>query len=102
MKRFGFAVALLVLCAASAGAAMTKAEAKKRIAEYGLPETPDGVLAILNTSMPDAPKLVEAYLTLGLRADRAITYQADGDRTLIRGSNGTKESMTGFLSQRSS
>lgn len=84
MKRFGFAVALLVLCAASADAAMTKAEAKKLIAEYGLPETPDGVLAILNTSMPDAPKLVEAYLTLGLRADRAITYQADGDQTLTR------------------
>jgi ankyrin repeat protein len=84
MKRVGFAVALVFLWTAPVHAAMTTAAAKKLIAEHGLPETFDGVLAILNTSMPAAPKLVEAYLTLGLRADREITYQADGDRTLTR------------------
>ena len=84
MKRFGFAVALVFLWIAPVHAAMTTAAAKKLIAEHGLPETFDGVLSILNTSMPTAPKLVEAYLTLGLRADREITYQADGDRTLTR------------------
>ncbi len=84
MKRFGFAVALVFLWTAPVHAAMTTAAAKKLIAEHGLPETFDGVLSILNTSMPEAPKLVEAYLTLGLRADREITYQADGDRTLTR------------------
>ena len=84
MKRFGFAVVLLVLCAASAHAAMTKAEAKKLIAEFGLPETPDGMLAYLNVSSPDAVKLLEAYLALGVRADREIAYQADGNRTLKR------------------
>lgn len=84
MNRVGFAVVLLFLSAAPADAAMTKAEARKLIAEQGLPEAADGMLAILNTSMETAPKLVEAYLTLGVRADREITYQADGDRTLTR------------------
>jgi ankyrin repeat protein len=84
MKRAVLAVALFFLCTASVDAAMTRAEAKKLIAEFGLPETFDGVLGILNTSMPEAPKLVEAYLVLGLRPDREITYQADGGQTLTR------------------
>jgi ankyrin repeat protein len=84
MRRVGFAVALVLLWTAPVHAAMTTAAAKKLIAEHGLPETFDGVLSILNTSMPTAPKLVEAYLTLGLRADREITYESDGGRTLTR------------------
>ncbi|MGZ5445644.1 MAG: ankyrin repeat domain-containing protein [Thermoanaerobaculia bacterium] len=84
MKRFGFAVVLLVLCTASVDASMSKAEAKKLIAEFGLPETPDGMLAYLNVSSPETVKLLEAYLTLGVRADREITYQADGNQTLTR------------------
>jgi ankyrin repeat protein len=84
MKRFGFAVVLLILCTASVHAAMTKAEAKKLIAEFGLPETPDGMLVFLNVSSPDSVKLIEAYLTLGVRADQEITYEADGNRTLKR------------------
>lgn len=83
MKRLGFAVAVVLLCAASAGA-MTRAQAKKVIADHGFPETPDGILAVLNLSMDTAPLVVEAYLTLGVRADREITYQADGGRTLTR------------------
>jgi len=84
MNRLGLVVALVFLCAASAPAAMTKAQAKKVIADHGLPETADGMLSILNTSMETAPLIVEAYLTLGTRADREITYQADGGRTLTR------------------
>jgi ankyrin repeat protein len=63
---------------------MTKAQAKKLIAEHGLPETPDGMLAVLNTSMETAPLIVQAYLTLGVRADREITYEADGHQMLTR------------------
>ena len=84
MKRLVFAVALVFLCAPSSDAAMTKAEAKKLIAEFGLPETPEGMLAYLNVSAPESVKLLEAYLTLGFRADREITYQADGNQTLTR------------------
>jgi len=84
MRRAVLAVALFFLCTASVDAAMTRAEAKKLIAEFGLPETFDGVLSILNTSMAEGPKLVEAYLVLGLRADKEITYQADGGQTLTR------------------
>lgn len=84
MKRLGLAVALVLLCAASASAAMSKAQAKKVIADHGLPETADGMLAVLNTSMETAPLVVEAYLTLGARADREITYEADGKRMLTR------------------
>ena len=63
---------------------MTKAQAKKVIAEHGLPETADGMLAVLNTSMPTAPLVVEAYLALGTRADREITYQTGDQQTLTR------------------
>lgn len=84
MKRLVFAVALVFLCTPSLDAAMTKAEAKKLIAEFGLPETPDGMLAFLNVSAPESVKLTEAYLTLGVRADREITYEADGNQTLTR------------------
>jgi len=63
---------------------MTKAQAKKVIADHGLPETADGMLVVLNTSMDTAPLVVEAYLTLGVRADREITYEADGGRMLTR------------------
>ncbi len=84
MNRLRLAVALSFLCALPAHAAMTKAQAKQLIAQYGLPETAEGMLGILNTSMPDAPKLVEAFLTLGVRADRAVTYDADGGTTLTR------------------
>lgn len=82
MKRLGFAVVLSILCTVSVHAAMTKAEAKALIAEFGLPETPEGMLSFLNVSSPESVKLLEAYLTLGVRADREIAYQADGDRTL--------------------
>lgn len=84
MKRQGLAVAFVLLCAASAAGAMTRAQAKKVIADHGLPETPDGMLAVLNTSMETAPLVVEAYLTLGTRADREITYEADGHQMLTR------------------
>jgi ankyrin repeat protein len=84
MKRLGLAVALILLCTASASGVMTKAQAKKVIAEHGLPETPDGMLSMLSNSMDTAPLIVEAYLTLGTRADREITYQADGGQTLKR------------------
>jgi len=84
MKRLGLAIALVLLCAASAAGAMSKAQAKKVIADHGLPETADGMLAVLNTSMDTAPLVVEAYLTLGVRADREITYEADGGRMLTR------------------
>lgn len=84
MNRFSVAVALSLLSVMPAEAAMSKAEANKLIAESGLPKTGEGMLAILNVSMPDAPKLVEAFLTLGIRADREITYAADGGTTLTR------------------
>ncbi|HUP62915.1 MAG TPA: ankyrin repeat domain-containing protein [Thermoanaerobaculia bacterium] len=84
MKRLGLAVAFVLLCAATAAGAMTRAQAKKVIAEHGLPETADGMLAMLNTSGDTAPLVVEAYLTLGTRADREITYLADGQQTLTR------------------
>ncbi|HEV7238437.1 MAG TPA: ankyrin repeat domain-containing protein [Thermoanaerobaculia bacterium] len=82
MKRQGLAVAFVLLCAGSAAGAMTKAQAKKVIADHGFPETPDGMMAVLNTSFETAPLVVEAYLTLGVRADREITYEADGHRML--------------------
>lgn len=63
---------------------MSKAEANKLIAASGLPKTGEGMLAILNVSAPDTPKLVEAFLTLGIPADREITYAADGGITLTR------------------
>ncbi len=84
MKRLGLVVAFVLLCAASAMGAMSKAQAKKVIADHGLPETADGMLAVLNTSMETSPLVVEAYLTLGTRADREITYLADGQQTLTR------------------
>ena len=84
MKRLELSVVLLLLCAMPAEAAMSKAEAKKLIAEWGLPETAEGMLAPLNISSPDAPKLVEAFLTLGIPADREVTYVADGNTTLTR------------------
>lgn len=84
MKRLGLAVALVLLCAASATAAMTRAQAKKVIADHGLPETADGMLALLGTSGETAPLVVEAYLTLGTPADREITYEADGQQMLTR------------------
>jgi len=84
MKRPGLAVALVLLCAASAAGAMSKAQAKKVIADHGLPETADGMLSVLNLSMDTAPLVVEAYLTLGVRADREITYQTEDQRTLKR------------------
>src|SRR5688572_9622382 len=84
MKRLGLAVALVLLCAASAAGAMTRAQAKKVIADHGFPETADGMLAVLGLSMDTAPLVVEAYLTLGTRADREITYLADGNQTLTR------------------
>ncbi len=83
MKRAALAIALLLL-ALSAYGAMSKAEAKKLLAEYGLPEAGDGMLSVLNTSMPDAPKIVEAYLVLGVRADKAITYETSEHQTLTR------------------
>jgi ankyrin repeat protein len=84
MRILSFAAAMVFLCAAPSAGAMTKAQAKKVIADHGLPETPDGMLAVLNTSMDTAPLVVQAYLTLGVRADREITYEADGGRTLTR------------------
>jgi ankyrin repeat protein len=75
---------MVFLFAAPAAGAKTKAQAKKVIADHGLPETADGMLAVLNTSMDTAPLVVQAYLTLGVRADREITYEADGGRTLTR------------------
>jgi ankyrin repeat protein len=84
MRRLGFAMALLFLFSAPLHAAMSKDEAKKLIAEFGLPETPEGMLAFLNVSSPESVKLLEAYLTLGFRADREITYQADLNQTLTR------------------
>lgn len=84
MKRLGLAAALVLLCAVSAAGAMTKAQAKKVLADHGLPEAADGMLSVLNTSMETAPLVVEAYLTLGTRADREITYETDGRQTLKR------------------
>ena len=84
MKRQGLAVAFVLLCAVSAAGAMTKAQAKKVIADHGFPETPDGMMAVLNMSIETAPLVVEAYLTLGMRADREITYEADGHQMLTR------------------
>ena len=80
MQRFVFALALVVMCTAPLDAATTKAEAKKLIAEFGLPETPEGMLAFLNVSSPESVKLLEAYLALGFRADREVTYRADATR----------------------
>lgn len=77
-------VAFVLLFAPSAAGAMSKAEAKKVIADHGLPEAADGMLAVLGTSMDTGPLVVEAYLTLGTRADREITYLADGQQTLTR------------------
>jgi ankyrin repeat protein len=84
MRRIAFAVAFLFLCTSSSHAAMSKATAKKLIADFGLPETGEGMLAILNTSMPESVGLVEAFLTLGIRADREVTYAADLNQTLTR------------------
>lgn len=81
MNRLRLAVALS-LCFAMPLFAMSKADAKKLIADYGLKESAEGMLGILNTSMPDAPKLVEAFLTLGVRADKPVTYETDDHRTL--------------------
>ena len=83
MRRIAFAVAFLFFCTVSADA-MSKATAKKLIADFGLPETGEGMLAILNTSMPESVGLVEAFLTLGVRADQPVTYAADGNQTLTR------------------
>jgi hypothetical protein len=84
MNRLRLAVALSFLCAMPALAAMSKDQAKQLIAQYGLPETAEGMLGILNTSMPDAPKLVEAFLTMNVRADREVTYETDGGTKLTR------------------
>lgn len=84
MNRLAMAVAVALLCSGPLEAAMTKAEAKKLIAEYGLPETGEGMLAFLNVSSPDSPRLIEAFLTLGIRADQPVTYLADGNVTLTR------------------
>jgi uncharacterized protein len=84
MKRLELAVLLLFLCTIPVHAAMSKAEAKKLIAEWGLPETAEGMLAPLNISSPDAVKLVEAFLTIGVPADREVTYVADGNVKLTR------------------
>ena len=78
------AAVLLVSCSLSMEAKMTKAEARKLIAEWGLPETGEGMLGILNVSHEDTPKLVEAFLALGIRADQPVTYLADGNVTLTR------------------
>jgi hypothetical protein len=53
MKRLGL-VTLVLLCAASAAGAMSKAQAKTVLADHGLPEAADGMLAVLNTSMNTA------------------------------------------------
>jgi ankyrin repeat protein len=84
MKRLALAVALSLFCGGPLEAAMTKAQAKKLIAEYGLPETGEGMLAFLNVSSEDSPKLIEAFLTIGIRADQPVTYVADGNVTLTR------------------
>lgn len=85
MKRFQPAVLLLsMLCAMPLAAAMSKAEAKKLIAEHGLPETGEGLIGMLNYSMPEGPKLVEAFITLGIRVDQPVTYDADGGVKLTR------------------
>lgn len=84
MKRLGLTLTFVFLCAASASGAMTRAQAKKVIADHGFPETADGMLAVLGLSMDTAPLVVEAYLSLGTPADREITYLADGNQTLTR------------------
>ncbi|HVE72578.1 MAG TPA: ankyrin repeat domain-containing protein [Thermoanaerobaculia bacterium] len=83
MKQAALAIAFLFFCS-SGHAAMSKAEAKKLLAEYAFPETPDGILIPLNLSMPDAPRIVEAYLVLGARADQPVTYETDDKQKLTR------------------
>jgi ankyrin repeat protein len=83
MKRAALAIAYLCL-ALNAHGAMSKVEAKKLLAQYGFPETPDGILIPLNTSMPDGPKILEAYLTLGARADQPVTFDVGNNQKLTR------------------
>src|SRR5687768_17805068 len=67
MKRLGLAVALVLLCAASAAGAMSKAQAKKVIADHGLPETADGMLAVLNTRSEEHTSELQSRLHLVCR-----------------------------------
>jgi ankyrin repeat protein len=84
MTRRVLPIVLLLISAVAADAAMSKSEAKKLLAENGLPETADGILAVLNTSWEMAPKIVEAYLALGVPANKAITYDTSDGVKLTR------------------
>jgi ankyrin repeat protein len=84
MIRRVFFMVLLLLSAVAADATMSKSEAKKLLAENGMTENPDGMLAVLNTSWEMAPKIVEAYLALGVPANKPITYDSSEGEKLTR------------------
>ena len=71
---FLVSMAASALAAGSAKPAMTVAEAKKLLADQGEPETPDGLLGILQTTRSHLAELVQAYLAIGVRADQPIAY----------------------------
>ena len=72
---FLISLAASALAAGSAKPAMTVAEAKKLLADNGEPETPAGLLGILETTRPHLVELVKAYLAIGVRADQPIEYE---------------------------
>jgi len=84
---FRFITLLIVLApifstAAASKAALTREQAKARIAEAGFGEDPVGLLAYLQTSSPDAVEITEAYLALGVKADEPITFRTTDGQTL--------------------
>lgn len=84
MQRAILALLGLFLLLTPVEAAMSRDQAKKMIAEWGFPESGEGMLGPLSLSAEEAPKLIEAFLTLGIRADRPITYKTSDGETLTR------------------
>jgi ankyrin repeat protein len=61
--------------------ALTKDQAARLLRGKGLTTAPVGLLAILQTSSPDLMEIVEAYLALGVPANRPIAYKDSEGRT---------------------
>ena len=64
----------------------TRDEAVKRLQSAGRPLTGEGLLGILSTSSDDIIDLLEAYLAIGIPANKPINFKSDsGDSELLMG-----------------
>ena len=84
MQRTVFALVSFLLLVTPMHATMSRDQAKKLIAESGFPASGEGMLGVLIMSMEEAPRLIEAFLTLGIRADQPITYKTSDGETFTQ------------------